>query len=85
MKFMIRAVYHLLPTPSNLATWKLTDDPSCYMCGERGSLRHILSGCHISLTQGRYRWWHDKVLREIADIIELERKKKNTKKQGQPS
>jgi hypothetical protein len=26
MKFMIRAVYNLLPTPSNLATWKFMTD-----------------------------------------------------------
>ena len=34
------------------------------------------------MTQGRYTWRHDKVLSEIAEALEQERKKKNTKRQG---
>lgn len=40
---------------------------------------HILSGCQVALTstQGRYRiWGHDKVLRELADVLEVERKRR---------
>ena len=33
----------------------------------------------MALSQGRYRWRHDTVLRELAHILELERKKKHTK------
>ena len=37
---------------------------------------HILAGCKTALSQGRYRWRHDKVLCALADILEQERQKK---------
>ncbi|XP_069128681.1 uncharacterized protein [Argopecten irradians] len=40
---------------------------------------HILSGCRTSLTKGRYRWRHDKVLRELAIIVDEERRRKRPK------
>ncbi|KAH3811767.1 hypothetical protein DPMN_140182 [Dreissena polymorpha] len=43
-------------------------------------MEHILSSCQESLTQGRYRWRHDAVLRELADVLERERRKKITAK-----
>ena len=33
----------------------------------------------MTLSQGRYRWRHDTVLRELFHILELERKKKHPK------
>ena len=39
-------------------------------------MAHILSGCQVALTRGRYRWRHDKVLCELADIQEVERRRK---------
>ena len=53
--------------------WGLTDDPKCSLCDRSGTLEHVLS----SLTQGRYRWRHDTVLRELADWLENERKKEH--------
>ena len=44
-------------------------------------MAHILAGCKTALSQGRYRWCHDKVLRALADILEQERR---TKHQPQP-
>ena len=44
-----------------------------------GTLDHILSSCKVALSQGRYRWRHDTVLRELTHILELERKKKHPK------
>ena len=32
------------------------------------SLQHVISGCKIALTQGRYRWRYDHFLRYLADI-----------------
>lgn len=43
-------------------------------------MAHILSGCKTALTQGRYRWRHDKVLAVLADILEQERRKKQLAK-----
>ena len=41
-----------------------------------------MSGCSYSLTQGRYTWRHDQVLRELAIALDQERKKKRVKKPG---
>ena len=38
---------------------------------------HILVGCETALSQGRYRWCHDKVICVLGDIFELERQKKH--------
>ena len=47
----------------------------------RQTRNHALSSCQTALAQVRYRWRHDTVLRELADTLKLERRKKrNTKK-----
>ena len=43
-------------------------------------MAHILSGCKVALTQGRYRWRHDKVLNHLAEILDIERRKKRLSK-----
>ncbi|XP_052271350.1 uncharacterized protein LOC127872054 [Dreissena polymorpha] len=80
LKFLLRSVYDLLPSPTNLHRWGLVEDPSCSLCNKPGTMEHILSSCQTSLTQGRYRWRHDAVLRELADVLERERRKKRTAK-----
>ena len=57
--------------------WGLTTDPKCSLCDKPGTLEHVLSSCSTALTQGRYRWRHDSVLRELADWLEKERKKEH--------
>ena len=47
------------------------------LCGQEGTLNHILSGCKVALAQGRYKWRHDQVLRTIANAVEEKRKSKN--------
>ncbi|XP_060589959.1 uncharacterized protein LOC132745154 [Ruditapes philippinarum] len=84
LSFLLRSVYDLLPSPTNLKLWKLSEDPSCPLCGNVGSLRHIMSSCNTALSQGRYRWRHDQVLREMADILEKERKKDRPLKKTGP-
>lgn len=39
-------------------------------------MAHILAGCKKALTQGRYRWHHDRLLMTLANTLEQERKKK---------
>ena len=75
ISFLLRSVYDVLPSPSNLLKWGLLETPDCQLCGARGTLAHILSGCKLALQQGRYRWRHDQVLRTLADILERERQK----------
>lgn len=77
LSFLIRATYDTLPSPQNLHRWYGTEEP-CQLCGHQSpSLQHILSGCKTALTQGRYRWRHDKVLRKLAEAIETRRLEAN--------
>ena len=86
IKFLLRSVYDLLPSPANLHRWGLVEDPICHLCDKPGIMQHALSSCQTALAQGRYRWRHDTVLRELADILEWERRKKrNTKKKACPA
>ena len=59
----------------------MREDLLCRLCGGKGTMAHILSGCKTALTQGRYRWRHDKVLAVLADILEQERRKKQPAKE----
>lgn len=79
LSFLLRSVYDVLPSPTNLHRWGLTEQPNCPICGGIGTLEHILSTCQTSLTQGRYRWRHDAVLGDLASILEPEINKKRLK------
>ncbi|XP_063435695.1 uncharacterized protein LOC134716615 [Mytilus trossulus] len=83
ISFILRAVYGTLPSPSNLHQCGLIEEPSCKLCGERGTMAHILSGCKVSLTQGRYRWRHDKVLKHLAEILNMREERRDHHKQRQ--
>lgn len=54
-------------------------------CGKREKMAHILPGCQVALTHGRYRWRHEKVLCELSEVLEVDRRRKRPKdqKQGQ--
>ncbi|XP_052233232.1 uncharacterized protein LOC127846096 [Dreissena polymorpha] len=60
--FQLRSAYYLLPSPANLHRWGKFDDPTCPLCGKIVMLEHTLSSCQTALTQGKYRWRHNKVL-----------------------
>ena len=66
IRFAISSVYDILPTPTNLCTWKLSEDPSCKLCGRRATLE---------LAEGRYTWRHNQVLEALAAGIDRARKK----------
>ena len=76
LKFLVKSVYDLLPTPSNKNIW-FGSEETCKLCGGNGTLTHILSSCKVALTQGRYTWRHDQVLRQIALFVEAKRKNHN--------
>ena len=71
-------MYDTPPSPVNLHQWGLVEDANCKLCGKRGTMAHILSGYHVALTQGRYRYRHDKVLQELADVRDGVGKEKET-------
>ena len=77
LRFLVKAVFDLLPTPSNKNLWYGTEE-SCHLCGGVGTVCHILSGCPTALAQGRYKWRHDEVLRELAQTVEEKRRGHNT-------
>ena len=60
IKFCLRSVYDVLPTPTNLVKWGKTEDPNCKLYGKPCTLQHVLSSCNVALTQGRYTWQHNK-------------------------
>ena len=64
--FLIKSTYDMLPSPANLVRWKISETPSC-ICGERGTMRHILSNCTRALN--RYTWRHNQVLRELLSAF----------------
>ena len=76
LKFLVKSVYDLLPTPSNKNKWYGSEE-TCKLCGGNGTLTHILSGCEVALAQGRYRWRHDQVLRQIVLCVDAKRRNHN--------
>lgn len=54
------------------------EGPACPLCTLLATLKHILVGCKTSLTQGRYTWWHNQVLRFLAAELECMRVTTNT-------
>ena len=66
--FLLWSVYDILPSAANLCCWGLTTDSKCSLYDKPITLEHALS-------QGRYRWRHNSVLRELADLLKKERKK----------
>ncbi|RXN07453.1 reverse transcriptase [Labeo rohita] len=69
VRFLVQAVYDVLPSPANLHVWGKSETPSCLLCSGRGSLEHLLSSCPKALADGRYRWRHDQVLKAIAESL----------------
>ncbi|KAK3764362.1 hypothetical protein RRG08_039958 [Elysia crispata] len=65
ISFLIRSVYDLLPSNTNLVRWGKKEDPSCPLCQGRQSTYHVLSSCEIALSQGRYTWRHNRVFRNL--------------------
>ncbi|MGH0132240.1 UNVERIFIED_CONTAM: hypothetical protein FKN15_077761 [Acipenser sinensis] len=53
ISFLIRSTYDVLPSPQNLNLW-VGEDLSCPLCSSPATLRHILKGCKVALSQGRF-------------------------------
>ena len=67
LAFCLGATYNTLPSPSNLKRWRIKSDDTCFLCQkEICTVAHILTGCPVSLNDGRYTFRHDSVLRKLA-------------------
>jgi len=75
ISFLLCRVYDVLPPLANLHRWILTKGSPITLCGKRGTLEHALSSCSTALSQGSYKWGQDRVLRQLANTLERERKK----------
>ncbi|KAH3772969.1 hypothetical protein DPMN_174317 [Dreissena polymorpha] len=65
---------------------EVSGGPKCQLCDKLGTMQHTLSSCQTTLTQGRYRWRHGTVHKELADILERERRKtRPTNKKALPT
>ena len=70
LSFALNATQLTLPTPDRLLVWKKTQTSACRLCHRPAcSLFHILCNCSFSLSQKRYNWRHDSVLRTIEYVI----------------
>ena len=70
LSFFLRSISDTLPTPLNLHIWKKTEDPFCALCkSQAASLRHILACCKVALSEHRYTWRHNQVLKEIVNCV----------------
>lgn len=76
--FLIRSTYDMLPSPTNLVRWKITDDDMC-RCGAKGTFWHILSNSPLGL-ESRYLWRHNQVLTVTAEAVEKKVAEINTGK-----
>ena len=76
----LRSVYDLLPSNANLVRWGKSEDPSCPLYNGRQTVEHVLSSCNAALTQGRYTWRHNQVLKVLADAVQFNATKFNTAK-----
>ena len=65
LSFLLRSTYDVLHSPVNLVRWKVQEGDK-YRCGKLGTMKHILSNCHLALN--RYTWRHNEVLKVLTEI-----------------
>ena len=62
LSFILRAASDTLPTPVNLQRWHIQCDVKCSVCGNTHlTTAHVLGGCPVALSQGRFTYRHDQV------------------------
>ena len=53
-----------------VSKWSEDEDGKCKLCEDNmGTIQHILADRKVALSQGRYRWRHDKVLKQISEPV----------------
>ena len=68
-KFVRKALQQQLPTAANLHRWGKTTDPSCPLCQQYQTNKHVLSNCGSMIALERYKTRHDSILKILADWI----------------
>ena len=67
--YTIRYLNNTLPNMSNMQIWGYAENKMCPLCHDPQTLGHVVAGCNIALTQGRYTWRHNSVLKIIANTL----------------
>ena len=67
--YTIRYLNNTLPNMSNMQIWGYAENKMCPLCHNPQTLGHVVAGCNIALTQGRYTWRHNSVLKIIANTL----------------
>lgn len=68
-QFILNAVTDTLPTLANKVRWSwiLDDQAWCPLCsGHKQTLAHILGNCNTARIQGRTKWRHDSILKQVV-------------------
>ena len=67
---MLGATFDTLPSPTNLKRWHITTEADCSLCSVKVcTTAHVLSGCKVALSQGRYTFRHDSILRVLRNSL----------------
>ena len=69
LNFTIRYLNNTLSNMSNMHIWGYSENKLCVLCHQVQTLGHVVAGCNVSLTEGRYTWRHDSVLQVIANSL----------------
>ena len=69
LTFALKAAANVLPTNRTLKLWRKLASDACPLCSTMQTLGHVLNGCPVSLTQGRYTFRHDLVLGTVVSAL----------------
>ena len=62
--FVLGATFNKLASPTNLKRWYITTEVDCSLFSVKVcTIARVLSGCKVPLSQGRYTFRHDSILR----------------------
>ena len=69
-RFCLGSTFDTLASPANLKRWGWSLSNECQLCQKSScTVAHILSGCSVALSQGRYTYRHDSVLRVLCHHV----------------
>ena len=82
VSFALGATNETIASPANFKRWGLAESSSCELCHRGCDVKHVLSGCEVALSQGRYKYRHDAVLRRLMHGLSQDINKANNSKEG---
>ena len=71
ISFILRSADDVLLSNANIVKWGMKDYPSCPLCNGNQTVKRVLSCCKVVLSQGRYTWRLNKVVKVLVEAIEF--------------